>query len=100
MKRASYLWQITKPDRRTASDHDDSDGRDRRRIVQRGIDTPLTREGRIDTVLNNDGIAWPGPLEATSIEEAKRQPDVTLFGACRVCRAVLPIMRRQGGGPS
>jgi NAD(P)-dependent dehydrogenase (short-subunit alcohol dehydrogenase family) len=66
--------------------------------VQHAIDAILQREGRLDIVVNNAGIAIAGPLELTSIEEAKRQIDVNLFGAFRVCRAVLPIMRRQGGG--
>lgn len=66
--------------------------------VQSAIDTILQREGRLDIVVNNAGIAIAGPLELTSIEEAQRQLDVNLFGAFRVCRAVLPIMRRQGSG--
>jgi NAD(P)-dependent dehydrogenase (short-subunit alcohol dehydrogenase family) len=48
--------------------------------------------------VNNAGIAIAGPLELTSIEEAKRQLDVNLFGPFRVCRAMLPIMRQHGGG--
>lgn len=66
--------------------------------VQHAIDAILRREGRLDIVVNNAGIAIAGPLELTSIEEAKRQIDVNLFGAFRVCRVVLPSMRRQGGG--
>src|SRR5260370_7836318 len=66
--------------------------------VQSAIAGVLQREGRLDIVVNNAGIAIAGPLELTSIEEAHRQFDVNLFGAFRVCRAVLPIMRRQGSG--
>jgi NAD(P)-dependent dehydrogenase (short-subunit alcohol dehydrogenase family) len=66
--------------------------------VQRAIEAIIHREGRLDIVVNNAGIAVAGPLELTSVEEAKRQIDVNLFGAFRVCRAVLPIMRNQGGG--
>ncbi len=66
--------------------------------VQSAIAAILQREGRLDIVVNSAGIAIAGPLELTSIEEAQRQLDVNLLGAFRVCRAVLPIMRRQGGG--
>ncbi len=66
--------------------------------VQSAIAAILQREGHLDIVVNNAGIAIAGPLELTSMEEAKRQLDVNLFGAFRVCRAVLPVMRRQGGG--
>jgi NAD(P)-dependent dehydrogenase (short-subunit alcohol dehydrogenase family) len=66
--------------------------------VQRGIDTIIQREGRLDVVVNNAGMAVAGPLELTSIEEAKHQLDVNLFGVFRVCRHVLPLMRSQGSG--
>jgi len=66
--------------------------------VQSGISTIVERDGRIDIVVNNAGIAIAGPLESTSVEEAQRQLDVNLLGVFRVCRTVLPVMRRQGGG--
>ena len=58
----------------------------------------LEREGRLDIVVNNAGMGIAGPVENTSIEAAKRQLEVNFFGAFRVCRAVLPAMRNQGGG--
>jgi NAD(P)-dependent dehydrogenase (short-subunit alcohol dehydrogenase family) len=66
--------------------------------VKRAIDSIIQRESRLDIVVNNAGIALAGPVELTSMAEARHQIDVNLFGAFRVCRAVLPIMRRQGGG--
>jgi NAD(P)-dependent dehydrogenase (short-subunit alcohol dehydrogenase family) len=50
-----------------------------------------------DIVVNNAGIATAIP-ELTSIEEAKRQFDVNLFGAFRAVPGRAPSMRRQGSG--
>lgn len=66
--------------------------------VAHGIDTVAQQAGRIDAVINNAGNAYMGSVEDTSIAEAKAQLETNFFGVLRVCRAVLPIMRRQGGG--
>jgi NAD(P)-dependent dehydrogenase (short-subunit alcohol dehydrogenase family) len=58
----------------------------------------IAREGRIDIVVNNAGIAIAGAVEDTSIEEARQQFDVNFFGVLRVCRAVLPVMREHRAG--
>ncbi|MDR3415504.1 MAG: SDR family oxidoreductase [Nevskia sp.] len=66
--------------------------------VQRGVQLVLTREGVLDVVLNNAGDGVAGAVEDTSIEEARQQFETNFFGALRVCRAVLPAMRRRGSG--
>jgi NAD(P)-dependent dehydrogenase (short-subunit alcohol dehydrogenase family) len=66
--------------------------------VRKGIDYILSRESRIDVVVNNAGFAIIGSLEDTTIEEAKSQLETNFFGSLRLCRAVLPVMRRQRTG--
>jgi NAD(P)-dependent dehydrogenase (short-subunit alcohol dehydrogenase family) len=58
----------------------------------------LEREGVVDVVVNNAGFGSAGAVEDTTIDEAREQFDTNFFGAMRVCRAVLPAMRRQGSG--
>lgn len=50
---------------------------------------------RLDVVISNAGFGISGPVEFTSIEEAQKQFDVNFFGAMRLVKAVLPILRRQ-----
>ena len=54
--------------------------------------------GRIDAVINNAGAGIGGAIEDTTVDEARAQFDTNLFGTHRVCRAVLPQMRRQRSG--
>ncbi|MDA4135903.1 MAG: SDR family NAD(P)-dependent oxidoreductase [Thaumarchaeota archaeon] len=66
--------------------------------VEACVGTLLGREGRIDVLVNNAGTALTGGAEETSIEEAKAHFETNFFGAVRVTKVVLPIMRRQKGG--
>ena len=56
------------------------------------------REGRVDILVNNAGFGISGAAEFTENADAKRLLDVNLFGMVNGCRAVIPVMREQGGG--
>jgi NAD(P)-dependent dehydrogenase (short-subunit alcohol dehydrogenase family) len=66
--------------------------------VAQAIQTILAREGRLDVLVNNAGFGIAGAIEDTSIGEAVAQFEVNFFGVFRMCRAALPVMRRQGSG--
>jgi NAD(P)-dependent dehydrogenase (short-subunit alcohol dehydrogenase family) len=66
--------------------------------VQRAVDGIASREGRLDVVVNNAGYGLAGAVEFTQVEEAREQFETNFFGVLRVCRAVLPLMRANGGG--
>lgn len=66
--------------------------------VSRAVGDVIARHGRLDAVVNNAGIGVSGAIEDTTLAEAQRQMDTNFFGVHRVCRAVLPHLRSQGGG--
>lgn len=54
--------------------------------------------GRFDVLVNNAGYGSYGALEDVPPEEARRQFEVNLFGAARLCQLALPMMRAQKSG--
>ena len=59
-----------------------------------GVAKISAEQGRIDGVLANAGYTCMGMFELVSIEEAKKQYEVNVFGLARTVKAVLPHMRR------
>jgi NAD(P)-dependent dehydrogenase (short-subunit alcohol dehydrogenase family) len=66
--------------------------------VARVVATVLSRAGRLDVAVNNAGVGINGAVEDTSTAELHAQFNTNVFGAWRVSRAVLPVMRAQGSG--
>ena len=66
--------------------------------VRAAVQTVLDREGHIDILVNCAGFGISGAAELTSLEAAKKQLDVNLFGTANMVNAVIPAMRKQGGG--
>src|SRR3954453_20809811 len=58
----------------------------------------LGRFGRIDVLVNNAGRTQVGAVEETTDEELRALFELHFFAPAALTRAVLPHMRRQGGG--
>ena len=56
------------------------------------------RFGRIDVLVNNAGYGVLGAMEEVSEEQLRALVETNLLGPVWLTRAVLPIMRAQGGG--
>ncbi|MFD2091508.1 SDR family oxidoreductase [Blastococcus deserti] len=52
---------------------------------------------RLDALVNNAGIAVPGPVEAVGSEAVRHQFEVNLFGPLDLTRAMLPRLRGARG---
>ena len=63
-----------------------------------GVNAVLQAEGRIDVLVNNAGYGYFGAIENVSMEEARRQIEVNVFGLGRLTQLVIPHMRQQGSG--
>ncbi|NKF25183.1 SDR family NAD(P)-dependent oxidoreductase [Pseudomonas sp. BGM005] len=57
-----------------------------------------TTHGSVDVLINNAGFGMYGAMEDISIEEARYQFEVNLFGLARLTQRVLPSMRRKKSG--
>lgn len=66
--------------------------------IVNAVNTVLEKEGRIDVLVNNAGYGSYGSVEEVTIEEAKRQFEVNIFGLARITQLVLPTMRKQKSG--
>jgi len=68
------------------------------KTVVAAVDGIVDRRGRLDAMVNCAGFGIAGAVEDTSDAEALAILETNLLGTLRVCRAALPILRRQGSG--
>jgi len=62
------------------------------------VDQTLKKYGRIDILINNAGQGMYGPLENIDVEKYKQIMELNVYGVLRAMQAVIPQMRKQGGG--
>lgn len=66
--------------------------------ADRIVKATLDRFGRIDILVNNAGTSMAKPFDAVSDGDWKADFDLKVWAAVRLIRAVIPAMRRVGGG--
>ncbi|MCC6763193.1 MAG: SDR family oxidoreductase [Deltaproteobacteria bacterium] len=66
--------------------------------LRRAIEGTAAREGRLDLLFNNAGIAVFADARDTSLDDWNRQIDVNLRGVVHGIVAAYPLMLRQGSG--
>lgn len=62
----------------------------------KSVEEELASDG-LAGLVNNAGIAVPGPIEAVPIIEARRQLEVNVIGQMAVTQALLPLLRKGRG---
>lgn len=66
--------------------------------AERAVAEVLAAEGRLDVLINDAGGGIGGALEDTDDEALHHLMELNFFAMARLCRAALPVMRRQGSG--
>lgn len=66
--------------------------------IAAAVDRIMNECGGVGVLVNNAGFGMYGAVEDTSIDDARYQFEVNLFGLARLTQLLLPAMRAQGFG--
>ena len=99
MKRAGYtVYELSRRAQGTEGlEHLSADVTDETAVKQ-AVARIMEREDHIDVLINNAGFGVSGAVEFTEPADARHQLDVNFFGMVNMNHAVLPVMRKAGGG--
>lgn len=101
------LWDIDLPLAKSVAASLDSSGQKTMAIkvditneaeVTKAVSEVMSKFKRIDILVNNAGISRHKPIEEMTLEIFESVMKVNLTGTFLCCRAVTPIMKRQGRG--
>jgi NAD(P)-dependent dehydrogenase (short-subunit alcohol dehydrogenase family) len=71
---------------------------DKEDSIKSAISKIVSKNNRIDVVVNNAGFLLFGCLEDISVEDIKAQFETNFFGVIRLIKETAPIMRKQKSG--
>jgi len=66
--------------------------------IEQAVQTIISRDGKIDILLNNAGAGFAKTVEQSSLDEVAWVTDVNYTGVVRTTKAVLPYMREAKAG--
>lgn len=66
--------------------------------IENVVQTIIKSEGKIDVLWNNAGYGLYGSVEDVSLDEARKQMEVNVFGLAAVTQKVVPHMRKAKSG--
>ncbi len=69
-----------------------------RASIQQALSSILSREGKIDVVINNAGLGMAAPIEEGSDKDLDKLFATNVRGVINVMQTVLPQMRKQNSG--
>lgn len=66
--------------------------------INRALAETVIAFGTIDVLVNNAGIGMASAFEATPDATVRELFETNTFGTFAMCRAIIPVLRKQGGG--
>jgi len=66
--------------------------------IKRGVKVVEDALGGIDILVNNAGIFNMASIDKVTVEDYRRQYDINVGGTIFACQAVVPSMKKRGGG--